>query len=107
GTQLLKQKDGTYLSLVHDKIIDRMLNRPGVYDKYVYRHYLARHNKQGFITELTQPFTFGTNENIEFAGGMVEYKDDLLISFGIRDCKFAIARIEKSKLVDRLEPFKP
>lgn len=103
GSQLLEQKDGTYLSLVHKKTMDRNLNRPGVYDKYVYHHYLARHGKDGIITEITEPFTFGTNENIEFAGGMVEHKGDFIISFGIRDCKYGIARIEKDKLIKLLK----
>lgn len=105
GSQLLKQKDGTYLSIVHDKVLDRLHNRPGVYDKFVYRHYLARHGKDGIITHLTKPFTFGTHENIEFAAGMVEHEGHFLISFGIRDCKYGIARVKKSVLVDKLEPF--
>lgn len=105
GTQLIKQKDGTYLSIVHRKVLNRLRSRPGVYDKYVYYHYLARHSKEGFITHLSKPFTFGTKENIEFAAGMVEYKDDLLISFGIRDCKYAIAKVSKQKLVDLLEEY--
>jgi hypothetical protein len=85
--------------------MDRQYNRPGVYDKYVYRHYLARHGKDGIITHLTKPFNFGTHENIEFAGGMVEHEGDLLISLGIRDCKFALVRIGKQKLVEMLEPW--
>lgn len=103
GSQLLKQEDRTYLSLVHHKIGDR--NHIGSYDRFVYYTYLARHDAQGFITELSKPFRFGTPDNIEFASGMVEYKGDLLISFGIRDCKFAIARIKKEKLVDMLERY--
>lgn len=103
GTQLLKQKDGTFLSLVHDKQLNRLLNRPGVYDKYVYRHYLARHDKNGIIIEKTKPFTFGTHENIEFASGMVEHNGDFIISLGIRDCKFALCKISKDKLVNMLE----
>lgn len=103
GSQLLKQKDGTFLSLVHDKQLNRLLNRPGVYDKYVYRHYLARHGKDGIITHLTKPFNFGTHENIEFASGMVEHDNQFIISAGVRDCKFLIARISKDKLVNMLE----
>lgn len=105
GSQLVKQDDGTYLSIVHDKVIDRTLNRPRVYDKYIYRHYLARHNADGIITHITPPFTFGTHENIEFAGGMVEFENDLIISFGIRDCKYAIAKVDKEKLVNLLEEY--
>lgn len=99
GSQLLLQEDGTYLSIVHNKVANRRL---GAYDRFVYYTYLARHNEHGFITKLSAPFRFGTPDNIEFASGMVEYKGDLLISFGIRDCKFGIARIKKSKLVEML-----
>lgn len=96
GTQLVKQNDGTYLSLVHEKIKDR---RYGVaYDSFVYYTYLAKHGKDGIITELSKPFRFGTQENIEFASGMDEYGDELLITLGIRDCKWAICRINKEKL---------
>lgn len=110
GSQLLQQSDGSYLSIVHEKILDpkhayaySRLSR-NVYDKYIYYTYLARHNKQGTVTQLSKPFRFGTLENIEFASGMVEYNGDLLISLGIRDCKFAIARIGKNKLLGLMEP---
>jgi len=102
GSQLLEQQDGTYLSLVHEKIADRRYGN--VYDKYVYITYLARHNKKGIVTHLSEPFRFGTNENIEFASSMVEYKGDLIISLGIRDCKYALVKIEKEKLVKLLKP---
>ena len=104
GTQLLKQDDGTYLSIIHDKVLSPLLNRPGVYDKYVYRHFLARHDRNGFVIEMTQPLTFGTHENIEFAAGLVEYGSDFIISIGIRDCKYALVKINKSKLTDMLVP---
>lgn len=105
GTQLIRQKDGSYLSLVHDKKLDPKFRRMdnGTYDKYIYHTYLARHDQDGIITHLTKPFTFGTLENIEFAAGMVEHNDDLLISFGIRDCKYGIARISKEKLLSLIE----
>ena len=100
GSQLLKQKDGSYLSVVHDKVADPRLRL--VYDRFIYRTYLARHDKMGIITHLTKPFTFGTHENIEFASGMVEYDGSFIISLGIRDAKFAIAKIKKNKLVNLL-----
>lgn len=80
-----------------------MLNRPHVYDKYIYVHYLAIHGKDGIVTKLSKPFRFGTLENIEFASGLVEHDEDLLISLGIRDCKYAICRISKNKLMGLLE----
>lgn len=95
GTQLLKQKDGTYLSLVHDKTADRLIRS---YDRFTYNHYLAHHGKDGIITKLSKPFRFGTNERIEFAAGMVEYEDDFIISYGIKDAKYALTRVNKDKL---------
>ncbi len=101
GSQLLLQKDGTWLSIVHEKELDPQFDRfsHGVYDKYVYKHYLAWHGKDGIITHLSKPFNFGTHENIEFAAGMAEGHNDFIISFGIRDCKYAIAKIRKDKLI--------
>lgn len=99
GTQLLAQEDGTYISLLHEKIT--LPAQRFVYDRYKYIHYLATHDNTGVVTSLSQPFDFGTHENIEFAAGMVEYGDDLIISLGIRDCKYAIVKINKKVLIDR------
>lgn len=115
GTVLLEQKDGTYLSLVHEKIADPTIqtygysrydrhNRGNIYDKYIYLTYLARHDKLGIITHLSKPFRFGTLENIEFAAGLAEYEDSFIMTTGIRDCKYGIVKIEKDKLLDLLEP---
>lgn len=101
GSILLEQEDGTYLSLVHDKTSINPYSK--AYDKYLYRTYLARHSKEGLITQLSKPFRFGTLENIEFASGMVEHEDSFIISLGIRDCKYAIARIPKKTLTNMLE----
>ena len=119
GSQLLKQPDGSYLSIVHEKLLDkpqiRQLRPTGlIYDKFLYVHYLAKHNSNGMIVDISKPFRFGTLENIEFASGMVEYsypssksdafyEDYFLISFGIRDCKYAICRINKAKLMGLFE----
>lgn len=103
GTQLIQQRDG-YISIVHEKKLDPSFGRLNhrVYDKYIYYHYLARHGKDGVIKQLSKSFNFGTHENIEFASGMAEYDGHLLISFGIRDCKFAIAKIKKDNLFNLL-----
>ena len=108
GSQLLKQKDGTYLSLVHEKLLDPKLanayNRASnIYDKYIYYTYLAKHDKNGIVTQLSKPFRFGTHENIEFASGMVEHEGNMIISLGIRDCKYAIVKISKEKLMGLFE----
>ena len=109
GSQLLLQEDGSYLSLVHEKKLDPKFTYQRnslIYDKYIYYHYLARHGKDGIITQLSKPFRFGTLENIEFAAGMVQDGEDLIISYGIRDCKYAICKVSKDKLVDLLEDIK-
>lgn len=103
GSILLKQKDNTYLSLVHEKQADKRLGK--VYDRFVYYTHLARHDKQGMITHLTPAFRFGTLENIEFAAGLVEHEGDFIMSFGIRDCKFGLAKISKEKMTNLLEPW--
>lgn len=64
---------------------------------------LARHDKQGIITHLSKPFRFGTLENIEFAAGLAEYEDSFIMTLGVRDCKYGIVRIEKSKLLELLK----
>jgi len=105
GSQLLKQKDGTWLSLVHEKRILFQYANPRnrfnqkIYDKHVYYTYLAEHNEQGIITRLSKPFRFGTHENIEFASGLVEYDGQFIITLGIRDCKYAVVKIPKQKLM--------
>lgn len=108
GTQLLKQQDGTWFSLVHEKVIDpsfagRYGRNTTIYDKYTYYTYLAKHGIDGVVTKLSRPFRFGTLENIEFASGMVEYERYFLITLGIRDCKFAVVKIAKDKLLGLLE----
>lgn len=106
GTQLLEQKDGTFISLVHEKKLDtalRYLPRNNhIYDKYIYYTHLAIHGEDGIITKLSRPFRFGTLENIEFASGMIEHDGHLLITLGIRDCKYAIAKVSKNKLLELL-----
>lgn len=97
GTQLFKQKDGTFLSIVHEKNSNGA--RGSVYDKYVYTHYLAKHDVNGIITQLSEPFNFGTGYNIEFAAGLVEYDGSFIVSFGIHDCKYALAKIKKDRLM--------
>lgn len=107
GSQLLEQKDGTYLSLVHEKKLDPQYSygrrSAAIYDKYVYYTYLARHSQEGVITQLSKPFRFGTHENIEFAAGMVEHDGHFIITLGIRDCKYAVARIKRGSLLSLFE----
>lgn len=103
GSILLKQKDG-YLSIVHEKKRVQMpYSRGRIYDNQKYITYLAKHDNQGIITKLSKPFTFGTLENIEFASGFAAYKDEFIITFGIRDCKYGIMKIKRDKLLSLFE----
>lgn len=112
GTQLLQQKDGTWLAIIHDVKHATFVRRPGERRrrKRNYIHYLAEYSTAGQLQRLSRPFIFGTTavdfEGIEFAAGMVEHKGDLLVSFGIRDAKIGIARIPKAAAIKLLEPYK-
>lgn len=110
GSQLLKHGNG-WISIVHEKIAvrapivrnQRYGRTPNIYDKYVYYTYLAIHDEQGIIKKLSHPFRFGTLENIEFASGLVRHNDEFLITFGIRDCKWAVCKIPCDKLLALIE----
>lgn len=102
GSALLKQKDGTYLALLHSKHIHPEWGRG--YNKYHYVNYFAQYNEQGLLTKISPSLTLNLGR-IEFGGGMVEYGKYMLMSFGIKDENVVIARIEKTKLMDLLQPY--
>lgn len=105
GTKLLKQPDGTYLSIVHDKVpLHRTIK---IYDRYVYRTYLARHDAHGFITHMTPHFRFDAPEYIQFASDMVEHEEKLIITMGIGDYTWAICRVPTEQLTALLQPYTP
>lgn len=109
GSQLVRQKDGTYLAIVHDVYMDQQsVYNPLTFGWYTptrfYRHFLARFAEDGTLTHLSDPFIF-KREGIEFAAGMVESGDNLLISYGGADTHAVIARVPKKALVDTLRPY--
>jgi hypothetical protein len=104
GTQLIQQPDGTYLAVVHTRILNLM--KRFTYDSNKYISMFARYSKEGFMIELSDPFHFGSGENIEFAAGMVEKKGKLIISLGIRDSYMGLAKIDKEAAVSMLKPYK-
>lgn len=104
SSQLIWQpKSRTYLAVLHIKHLNPLA---GVkYDNYIYLHMLAEYNEDGLLINMSDPFTFGTGENIEFASGMVEVGDDMLISFGIRDARLGLARLPKKTFIEQLNKY--
>src|SRR5690606_28314274 len=93
----------TYLAVLHSKHLNPMAGV--VYDKYIYLHYFGEYSKDGVLIRVSDAFTFGTGENIEFASGLVELGDDMLISFGIRDARLGMARLTKSAVLATLNDY--
>lgn len=109
GSQLVAQEDGTYLAVVHDVTLQRGsgYNQRTFSEEVMfreYRHYLARYDLNGRMIEVTPPFVFKRQDTIEFAAGMIEDGDDLLISFGAIDIYAYVARVPKEALVKGLRP---
>lgn len=108
GSQLINKSGGGYFSIVHEKKRDPAVIRNqhmggNIYDANIYYTYLAEHDERGIITRLSKPFRFGSGHNIEFASGLVEYNGDFIITYGIGDFTFGIARIKAEKLLTLFE----
>jgi hypothetical protein len=107
NTNLLDLNDGTYLAVVHilyttkTRTYDaRMFGmRDGLNKDYT--HLFARYDERGRLIELSEEFRF-IGPGIEFAAGMVEMGDDLVITFGKEDVSSHYARIPKSKALRML-----
>lgn len=108
GTQLVLQEDGGYLAVVHDVALTKAdFSSVKTFEDATkvrsYRHYFARYDSTGIMTHVSEPFVF-KRITIEFAAGMIEHEDDLLISFGALDVSSGIARISKKKALSLLKP---
>jgi hypothetical protein len=107
NTNLHSLNDGTYLAVVHilytrkTRTWDgRMFGmRDGLYKDYT--HLFARYDERGQLIELGEEFQF-IGPGIEFAAGMVEMGDDLVITFGKDDVSSHYARIPKWKVLKML-----
>ncbi len=107
NTNLLSLNDGTYLAVVHilytrkTRTYDQRMRgmRDGLYKDY--NHLFARYNERGQLIELGEEFKF-IEPGIEFAAGMVEMGDDLVITFGKDDVSSHYARIPKWKAIKML-----
>jgi len=101
NTHLLKQKDGTYLGIMHRlygkasrMYIPSRFSYVEAYHKD-YLHYLVRFNEDGQAVEISAPFKF-IDHGIEFAAGIVEIGGEFIISFGRDDITSHIATIDAS-----------
>jgi hypothetical protein len=109
NTNLHSLNDGTYLAVVHilytrkTRTWDgRMFGmRDGLYKDYT--HLFARYDERGQLIGLGEEFKF-IEPGIEFAAGMVEMGDDLVITFGKDDVSSHYARIPKWKVLKMLVP---
>ena len=107
NTNLHSLNDGTYLAVVHilyttkTRTWDgRMFGmRDGLNKDYT--HLFARYDERGQLIELGNEFKF-ISPGIEFAAGMVEMGDDLVITFGKDDVSSHYARIPKWKALKML-----
>ncbi len=105
SSQLLWQpKTKTYLAVLHSKHANPLIVGR-VYDKMLYVHYVAEFNEQGCLIQLSDPFTFGLQDYIEFVSGAVEHGGDLLMSLGIGDGRWGIARLNKDRAISLLKPY--
>jgi hypothetical protein len=105
SSQLLWQaKTKTYIAVLHSKHADPLLVGK-IYDKMMYVHYIAEYNPEGYLIRLSEPFTFGLADNIEFVNGMVEHGDDLLMTLGAGDARWGIARVNKERAIKLLKPY--
>jgi len=108
NTNLLALPDGTYLTLVHilytrkTRTYDgRMFGmRDGLYKNYT--HMFARYDERGSLVGLGDEFQF-IGPGIEFAAGLVEMGDDLVVSFGKDDVSSHVAIIPRSMALSNLK----
>jgi hypothetical protein len=107
NTNLLTLDDGTYLAVVHilytreTRTWDaRMFGmRDGKYKNYT--HLFAQYNTRGKLIGLSQEFQF-VSPGIEFANGLVQMGDDLVITFGKDDVSSHYCKIPKWKALKML-----
>jgi hypothetical protein len=105
SSQLLWQPESeTYLAVLHSKHRDPLIVGRA-YDNMIYVHYFAEYNAAGLLKKISQPFTFGLEDYIQFVAGAVEVDGDLLMSLGAGDARMGFARIRKEKVLSMLKPY--
>lgn len=108
-TNLHDLGDGTYLSVMHKKLQKNFsYYDPTTFGSYVannhnYVHCFVKHDPEGFIESISQPFQF-YKPGIEFAAGLVEKGDNFVISFGREDVSSHLAVLPKETVLKSLLP---
>ncbi len=108
NTNLLTQEDGTYLALMHilypRKVSAYNPRTFGIQEGLLknYTHIFVRIDTHGQIVEMGEEFQF-VSAGIEFAAGLVEMGDYLVISFGKDDVSSHIGVINKKKVLGTLK----
>jgi hypothetical protein len=111
SSHLVQQDDGTYLAVMHKfwastqpvYLPDRFMAVTAKDKNYV--HYLVRVSAYGDILEMSVPFQF-VSRGIEFAAGLAEVGDDLVISFGKADVASHLCIIPKDRALKMLNPLR-
>ena len=107
NTNLHDLGDGTYLAVMHRTFIKNESKwAPTTFSMQNakhrdYLHYFVRFDSYGNITSASRGFKF-YKPGIEFAAGLVEHKDNFLISFGREDVSSHIAVLPKDIVLKSL-----
>ena len=101
NSHLVEQQDGTYLAIMHQTMTNKHeKNNELVIRKY--KHFLVRIDENGWVVEVSDPFCF-IAPGVEFAAGMVQKDDELIVSFGKRDESSHCAIIDAAKFKSTLK----
>jgi len=96
GSQVIPFIDDYRFALVHE--VDLFRSEQGRKDA-VYRHRFIVWDKDWNIVKYTKDFSL-MNGHVEFAVGMCQQGDDILITFGFQDNAAYIIKLDMSKVVD-------
>lgn len=108
NTNLLTLKDGNYLALNHilyttpTRTYDPRIFgvREGLQKNYT--HVFVKYNQKGELIKIGEEFQF-IGPGIEFAAGLVEMGENLVVSFGRGDVSSHIATMPKSHVLAQLK----
>jgi hypothetical protein len=93
GSNLIVWKQG-YLALGHKKYIDDSKEHPN----WKYTHVFIEFNKDLNITKTSKEFFIRSSNEFEFAMGLIQDNDQILISFGRSDGSCNFSKIDKNAL---------
>lgn len=91
GSQIIPYKNN-YISLTHTTYL---FKSPAGRKDGIYRHRFVIFNKDFEIQKITKEFSF-LSADVEFAVGMCEYKESILITFGFQDNAAFLLKVPKS-----------